>query len=93
MVGKRDIAAACPDISQTTIDRVLSNLLAGGKSRRREPALRQGTYGKDRAVTPIAPLAYKDIYSNEDNTLVEKFLNDYPSPIDAKLYSYAYATT
>ena len=49
---KRDIAAACPDISQTTIDRVLSNLLAGGKSRRREPALRQGTSGKDSAVRP-----------------------------------------
>lgn len=30
-VTKRDIAAACPDISQTTIERALSDLLAGGK--------------------------------------------------------------
>ena len=28
---KRDIAAACPDISQTTIERTLSDLLADGK--------------------------------------------------------------
>ena len=31
MTTKREIAAACPDISQTTIERALSNLLAGGK--------------------------------------------------------------
>ena len=30
-VTKRDIAAACPDISQTTIERALSDLLTGGK--------------------------------------------------------------
>ncbi|WP_294414459.1 hypothetical protein [uncultured Senegalimassilia sp.] len=30
-MGKRDIAAACPDISQTTIEHALSDLLAGGQ--------------------------------------------------------------
>ena len=30
-VTKRDIAAACPDISQTTIERALADLLTGGK--------------------------------------------------------------
>ena len=30
-VAKRDIAVACPDISQTTIERALSDLLAGGR--------------------------------------------------------------
>lgn len=30
-MAKRDIAAACPNISQTTIERALSDLLTGGK--------------------------------------------------------------
>mgnify|MGYP004590832961 FL=1 len=30
-VAKRDIAAACPDISQTTIESTLADLFTGGK--------------------------------------------------------------